>query len=475
MSLTMHPFDVASAHARTFRRTLARRRPRPEISPDALEARFGGPTPETGADAAAVIDELALAAGPGLTASAGSRFFGWVIGASHEAGVAADWLASAWGQNAGLYACSPAAAAAEKVSARWLLDILRLPEESSVGFTTGATMATFTCLAAARSEVLARAGWDVEAKGLQGAPKVRILLGEDAHTTVFAGLRLLGFGAETAERIPTDPEGRMRPDELARALARDTSPAIVIIQAGQINTGAFDPAAEIAPLCRAHGAWLHVDGAFGLWARAVPEFSHLTAGLEQADSWATDGHKWLQTPFDSGFAIVRHAAAHRRAMAIGASFLPDQGYQPSHFTPELSRRARGFSTWAVLRTFGRSGIEEMVRRHCCFARGLAETISSVDGVAVVNDVVLNQVALRFGDDDETTREVIRQVQDDNICFVEGGRWRGRWVMRVSVISAPLTERDMRRLGHAILSAWRTVQLRREALPRNNQTSEGYIT
>lgn len=463
MSPTLHPFDLACAHAHTFRRNLSRRRPRPEITAEALEARFGGPTPEAGEDPAAVIDALALAAGPGLMASAGPRFFGWVIGASHEAGVAADWLASAWGQNAGLYACSPAAATAEKVSASWLLDILRLPEDCSVGFTTGATMASFTCLAAARNEVLARAGWDVEANGLQGAPRVRILLGADAHTTIFAGLRLLGFGSATAEKIATDGEGRMIPAELAKALAADNGPTIVIIQAGQINTGAFDPAGEIAALCRAHGAWLHVDGAFGLWARAVPEFAHLTAGLEQADSWSTDGHKWLQTPFDSGFAIVRDALAHRRAMAIGASFLPDAGYQPSHFTPELSRRARGFSCWAVLRTLGRKGIEGMVRTHCTFARDLAATLSSADGIEVVNDVVLNQVALRFGRDDDLTRAVIRQMQVDNACFVEGGNWHGQWVMRVSVISGPLIQKDMQRLTRAILSAWKAVQARQKSL------------
>ncbi|MFN4023468.1 MAG: pyridoxal phosphate-dependent decarboxylase family protein [Hyphomonas sp.] len=462
MSPSPHPFDVACAHARTFRRSLPRRRPRPEIDAAALEARFGGPTPEAGEDPAAVIDALALAAGPGLMASPGPRFFGWVIGASHEAGVAADWLASAWGQNAGLYACSPAAATAEKVSARWLLDILRLPEDCSVGFTTGATMASVTCLAAARSEVLARAGWDVEGHGLQGAPRVRILLGADAHTTIFAGLRLLGFGSATAEKVATDSEGRMIPAALAKALESDSGPTIVIIQAGQINTGAFDPAAEIAALCRTHGAWLHVDGAFGLWARAVPEFAHLTAGLEEADSWSTDGHKWLQTPFDSGFAIVSNIAAHRRAMAIGASYLPEDGYQPSHFAPELSRRARGFSSWAILRTLGRSGIQEMVRTHCAYARELAATLSAAGGIEVVNEVVLNQVALRFGNDDELTRAVIRQMQADNVCFVEGGSWHGQWVMRVSVISGPLTRTDMHRLSRAILSAWKAVQTRQHS-------------
>ncbi len=269
----MHPFDIALKHAKAFRAGLRDRAPRPTIAPKDMLARFAGPTPERGEDGAAIIEALAEAAEPGLMAMAGPRFFGWVIGASHETGVAADMLTSAWGQNAGMYAGTPAAAVAEKVAGDWLLDILRLPKESSVGFVTGATIANFVGLAAARNEVLRRVGWDAEAKGLQGAPRVRVLIGADAHTTVYASLRFLGFGSETAEPIATDDQGRIKPEALARALAQGEGPAIVIGQAGQINTGAFDPIGEMAKVCRAHGAWLHVDGAFGLWARAVPEMA----------------------------------------------------------------------------------------------------------------------------------------------------------------------------------------------------------
>jgi glutamate/tyrosine decarboxylase-like PLP-dependent enzyme len=394
---------------------------------------------------------------------AGPRFFGWVIGASHEVGVAADMLTSAWGQNAGMYAGTPAAAVAEKAAGDWLLDILRLPKDCSVGFVTGATMANFACLAAARNEVLRRAGWDVEAKGLYGAPRVRVLLGADAHTTVYAALRFLGFGAETAEPISTDDQGRMKADVLARALAQGEGPAIVIAQAGQINTGAFDPVGEIASACRAHDAWLHVDGAFGLWARAVPEMADMTSRLEEADSWATDGHKWLQLPYDCGLAIVRHPDAHRRAMTIAASYLPkaEAEHDPSLYTPELSRRARGFAAWAVIRALGREGIADMVRSHCAFARRLADRLAREPGVHVLNEVCLNQLILAFGDGDierqnETTRAVIARLQADNEVFAGGSGWRDRWVMRLSIISAPLTVADVDRLGDAIIAAWRAV-------------------
>lgn len=459
-----HPFDVALQHAKAYRAAVRDRPPRAAISAADMRARLGGPTPERGEDGAAVIEALARGADPGLMGIVGPRFFGWVIGGSHEVGVAADWLTSAWGQNAGLYAGSPAAAAAEETAGRWLLDILRLPPECSVGFVTGATMANFVGIAAARNEMLRRAGWDVEADGLYGAPRVRVLLGDDAHTTVFAALRFLGFGAATPTRIATDSQGRMDADALEQALASGEGPAIVIAQAGQINTGAFDPIARIAAACRKHGAWLHVDGAFGLWARAVPELAHLAEGIELADSWATDGHKWLQVPYDSGYAFVRDAEAHRRAMTIAASYLPQANaeYDASHYTPELSRRARGFATWAVLRHLGREGVAAMVRAHCGFAARLAKRLAEEPGVRILNEVCLNQVIVGFGEGDGEARDaaaraVIARLQADNQCFAGGASWRGRWVLRISVITAALREADIDRLGDAIVAAWRAVK------------------
>lgn len=469
--MTKTALEMACAHALAFRASLDARPPRPVRSAEEIRAGFDGPTPEDGEPAARTIKALAQAAEPGLMAVPGRRFFGWVMGASHEAGVAADWLTSAWGQNAGLHAAAPAAAIAEEVAAKWLLDILNLPRTSSVGFVSGATMANFTCLAAARNEVLRRVGWDVEAHGLQGAPTVRLFAGAEAHATVIAALRFLGFGASAAKRLPTDEEGRMHAGALAAALAEGQGPAIVLMQAGQINTGAFDPAGEIADICKRHGAWLHVDGAFGLWARAAPEMETLTSGLEQADSWATDGHKWLQLPFDTGFAIVREPRAHRSAMSVSASYLPEvlQQHEPSHYAPELSRRARGFATWTMLRTLGRAGVAEMVRRHCRLARRLADILDAVPDARVVNEVVLNQVIVRFGESDELTRRAIDEVQRENLCFVAGGEWRGQWIMRLPVIAGDLDAPDIDRLAVAIISAWRRVreQVRARAAERES--------
>jgi glutamate/tyrosine decarboxylase-like PLP-dependent enzyme len=457
-------FQRAADHASTFRDRVADRGPRPVISAAALQARFDGPTPEVAQDPLAVLDALQSAADPGLTAASGPRFFGWVIGASDPLGVAADMLTSAWGQNAGAYACSPAAAMAEKVAARWLLDILRLPQECSVGFVTGATMAGFVCLAAARSAVLAQVGWDVEAEGLAGAPPVRVFVGEDAHVTVPAALRYLGLGSRPT-RVPTDAQGRMDTAALQAALSLGTGPAIVVAQAGQINTGHFDPVGELARICRKHGAWLHVDGAFGLWARTLPEMSQMTAGLEEADSWSVDGHKWLQLPYDSGFAIVRDSDAHRRAMSITASYLPpaeESEYDPGQFVPELSRRARGFAVWAQLRALGRHGIAELVRGHCALARRLARRLAGEPGVTVLNSVALNQVIVTFGtgtpeERNELTRATVAQLQADNICLAGGAQWRQHFALRLSLIAAPLVEADVDRLAAAILAAWRHVR------------------
>jgi glutamate/tyrosine decarboxylase-like PLP-dependent enzyme len=459
-------FQRAIEHASAFRDRVADRPPRPTISAAELQARFDGPTPEIGEEPLAVIDALNSAAEPGLAGCAGPRFFGWVVGASQPVGVAADMLTSAWGQNAGTYACSPAAAVAEKVAARWLLDMLRLPADSSVGFVTGTTMATFVCLAAARSAVLAQVGWDVEADGLQGAPPVRLFVGEDAHVTVHAALRYLGFGSR-AVRIPADAQGRMDAPALRAALEQGSGPAIVVAQAGQMHTGEFDPIADLARTCRRHGAWLHVDGAFGLWARTVPELSDLTAGFEEASSWSVDGHKWLQLPYDSGFAIVRDAAAHRRAMSMSASYLPTptaSEYEPGQLVPELSRRARGFAVWAQLRALGRHGIADLVRRHCSLARRVARRLVAEPGVTVLNAVPLNQVIVTFGtgtieECNTLTRATVEQLQEDNICLAAGAQWRRHFVLRLSLIAGPLVEADADRLTAAVLAAWRRVRSR----------------
>lgn len=451
---------LAADRAITFREGLDARPQRADQDFSAALSAWSAPTPEKGAAATLVIDELAALAEPGLQASAGRRFHGWVIGASHPVGVAADFLTSAWGQNAGNHVASPAAAAAEAVAEKWLLDILRLPREASVGFVTGATVANFVGLAAARGEVLRRVGWDVERDGLFGAPPVSVLIGEEAHATVFSALQFLGFGHDRPVRVAADPQGAMQPEALERALAACTGPIIVVTQAGHINTGAFDPHGELIAMAQSHGAWVHVDGAFGLWARASAPQATLANGVELADSWATDGHKWLQTPYDCGYAIVRDAEAHRRAMVIAASYLPSVAWgerDPSHFVPELSRRARGFATWALLRHFGRDGIAAMVDRHCRLARLIAKRTAAEPGIAVLADVVLNQVILRFGDDDARTLAAIARLQADGEAFAGGAKWRGQWVMRISVSGWATTTEDAARTADAIVAAWRAVR------------------
>jgi glutamate/tyrosine decarboxylase-like PLP-dependent enzyme len=456
---------LAQAHeaALRFRRTIGSRTQSPPKSYAELKAAADFLTPETGAPADETITRLIDRAEPGLNAMTGPRFFAWVIGNSHPVGVAADWLASAWGQNAGNHLASPAAALFEEIAARWLLDILHLPASCSVGFVTGATMANFTGLAAARSRVLERVGWNVEAHGLFGAPSIDVVIGDDAHTTVFSSLRMLGLGQERVRRVPTDAQGRIRIDAFHAALKKCSRPVIAVAQAGQLNTGGFDPVGEIADALAGRNAWLHVDGAFGLWARASPATAALADGVEKADSWATDGHKWLQTPYDCGYAIVRHPDPHRRAMSSAASYLPTEGNDerdPALYVPELSRRARGFATWALLRHFGRQGISDMVGRHCALARRMAAKLSEEPGVAIVNDVVLNQAIVRFGADlddkagDAVTRRTIEHLQEDGIAYAGGAQWRGRWVMRISVISWSTTEADADRAVAAMIEAYR---------------------
>jgi glutamate/tyrosine decarboxylase-like PLP-dependent enzyme len=417
---------------------------------DELRAAFGGPVPERGTPAREVIADLVGAAEPGLSGETGPRFFAWVIGASNPVGVAADWLTSMWGQNAGNYFCSPAAAVCEEVVGGWLLDLLDLPRGCSVGLVSGATMANFSGIATGRHEILRRAGWDVEEDGLFGAPEVSVIIGEEAHATVFAALQFTGLGRRRVVGIPPGSNKAMDTAACLKAIEACAGPTIVVLQAGHINSGSFDAFAEIIPAARARGAWVHVDGAFGLWARACPQLSRWTEGIEQADSWAVDGHKWLQTPYDCGYVITR--------MTIAASYLPVEGApDPSHYVPELSRRARGFATWAVIRHLGREGIVRLVEGHCELARHMAEQLAREPGVEVLNEVVLNQFVVRFGDDDGLTRRVIEEVLREGTCFVRGALWDHRWVMRVSLISGPTTRTDVKASVEAILRAWKKVR------------------
>lgn len=452
-------FRRAAEAAVQYRETVATAPCTPVAGYGETLSAFSAPLPDEPTDPAEVICELVANATPGLRAISNPGFFGWVMGGSHTTGVAADWLTSAWGQNAGNAVATPAAAAAEKVSADWLLELLDLPRSASVGFVTGATVANFVGLAAARSEQLRRVGWDVEQDGLFGAPAIDVLIGADAHATVYSALRYLGLGAGRVTTVATDPSGRMDPNALEHAFQSITGPAIVIAQAGQLNTGACDPFPEICAIAHECGAWVHVDGAFGLWAQASPRFRHLTKGVESADSWATDGHKWLQLPYDSGFAIVRNRAAHARAMSIETSYLPsatEEEHQPSSYVPELSRRARGFAAWATIRSFGRSGIVEMIERHCDFAAAMARECEQIPGIQVVAPVVLNQLLLRFGDSDEATLAAIEQIQRRGVIFVGPARWRGQWVMRFSVCNYATELEQLPMVRAEISAAWAAV-------------------
>ncbi len=414
---------------------------------------LGGALPEEGADDATVVAELVAAAEPGVVGSQTGRYFGFVIGSALPSSVAADWLATAWDQNGFSVVTSPAAAAVEQVAASWLAELLRLPAGIASGFVTGAQGANTTALAAARHHVLAAAGWDVARDGLNGAPRLRVLAGAERHVTIDRSLRLLGLGTAALELVPADGQGRMRSDALRDALAGGDGPTIVCAQAGNVNTGAFDPLPAIADACEQASAWLHVDGAFGLWAAASPRFESLTAGCERADSWATDAHKWLNVPYDSGIVFCRHQQSHGEAMAVAASYLQRaDGRSPSDWVPESSRRARGFAVWAALRALGRRGVADLVERCCDHASAFAEILGAEDGIEILNEVVLNQVLVRFGDDDETTREVVRRVQADGTCWLGATEWQGRAAMRISVSSFRTTRADVERSAAAILAA-----------------------
>jgi glutamate/tyrosine decarboxylase-like PLP-dependent enzyme len=422
-----------------------------------LAARLGGPLPDDEEDPQRVVEEMAAAVEPGLVASAGPRYFGFVIGGQLPAAAAADWLTGAWSQNAALHALSPAGAAAETVAGAWMLDLLRLPADASVGFPTGAGLGNAVGLAAGRHAVLARAGWDVEARGLYGAPEIRVIVGEEAHSTLLTALQYLGLGRERVTLIPTDAQGGMRADALPAALDRAV-PTIVCIQAGNVNTGAFDPADAVADALADHpNAWIHVDGAFGLWAATSPDLRHLVAGVERADSWATDAHKWLNVGYDCGFVAVRDREAHRAAMSATAAYLMQD---PAHrdnweFVLDSSRRARGFIVYAALRSLGRNGVREMVERCCRLAGRMADRLGQAEGVEVLNDVVLNQVLVRFtppdgGEADAFTREVMLRVQEGGEAWMGGTTWHGLGAMRISVSNWSTSEADIDRTADAIL-------------------------
>jgi len=421
---------------------------------DELLAAFARALPERGEAAGEVVDHLAAIADPGLIASAGPRYFGFVIGGSLPSALAADWLTSAWDQNAGLYAIGPSASVAEEVAAGWLIEAFGLPSDSSVGFSTGATMASFTALAAGRHRVLERVGWNVEEDGLTGAPDIAVVVGAEAHVTIHVSLQMLGLGRSRVHTVAADEQGRMRADALRETLAdlRDR-PVLVCAQSGNVNTGAFDPLPEIVAAVRdLPNAWLHVDGAFGLWAATAPALRHLTAGLADADSWTTDAHKWLNVPYDSGIAIVRDAAAHHAAMTLGAAYYVEtQGGErdPYNWVAESSRRARGFAIYAALRELGRDGLAAMIERGCGIARRMADGLRDAPGVTILNDVVLNQVLVRFAPDGSTdeaaidarTRAVIAAVQADGTCWLGGTTWHGMAAMRISVSNWSTTEAD----------------------------------
>lgn len=428
----------------------------------ALRAALGGPLPNAPTSDDRVIAELARGADAGLVGTTGPRYFGFVTGGSVPVTVAADWLASAWDQNGALYVMSPAVAVLEDIVAGWVLELLGLPATATVGFVTGCHMANFTCLAAARHEVLRRAGWDVERDGLQRAPRITVVVGDEVHISTVGSLRMLGVGTGELVRVPVDGQGRMKADALGETLAGFTGPTIVCVQAGNVSTGASDPMAASVALAHAHGAWVHVDGAFGLWAAAVPELADQVAGVALADSWATDAHKWLNVPYDSGFAIVAHAAPHRAAMSLRASYLQrgaDEERVGMDWVPESSRRSRVIPVYALLRALGADGVRAMILRTCHLARRMADALAVEPGVRVLNEVVLNQVLVTFAGRDhestgEMTRVVMARVQHDGTCWAGGAAWQGHDAMRISVSNWSTTAADIDRSAEAILGCYR---------------------
>jgi glutamate/tyrosine decarboxylase-like PLP-dependent enzyme len=426
-----------------------------------LRRRFSRPLPDEGVDPVTVIDELARDAAGGLIGNAGGRFYGWVIGAGLPSALAADWLTATWDQNAGLYACGPAAAVVEEVCGTWLKDVLGLPASASFALVTGCQMAHVTCLAAARHAVLGRSGWDVNREGLSGAPRLRVLTSSEVHGTTTRAAKLLGIGTANIVALPSDSAGQLTPDTLRDALEHEPErPTIVVLQAGDVNCGAFDPFPELIALAHAAGAWVHIDGAMGLWCNAVPKLRHLLTGAELADSWATDGHKWLNVPYDCGYAFVAHPEPHRAAMEHRASYLThaDEGRDELDWTPEHSRRARGFATYAALRELGRAGISDLVARCCRHAKDIVTRIGALPNARAICVPQINQGLVRFydagpgateEDHDTRTDEVMAAINATGEAFFTGTTWRGRRCMRVSVSSWRTTAADVDRAVAAV--------------------------
>ena len=449
--------DRAAQHAKQWLASIPDRQVGPLQSADEILMRLGGPLPETGQNAVAVVDELANGAEPGLMASQSGRFFGWVMGGTLPAALASDWLVSAWDQNAGLRFATPSVVAVEEAAGRWVLELLGLPLTADVGFVTGATMANFAGLAAARSAVLGRVGWDVNVDGLTGAPAVHLLVGAERHDTIDLALRYLGLGHPRV--VAADREGRLELSALSEALEAipDTAPIVVCLQAGNLHSGAFDPFEEAITMAHRHGAWVHIDGAFGLWAGSAPSLRSLVRGFEAADSWATDAHKTLNVPYDCGIAIVAEPSALRSALGAHADYLISDGNpgpgDPLEKVPEFSRRARGVPTWAAIRSLGRQGIVELVENMVEMARMLAREIEMIDGAEVLNDVVYTQVCVSFGDD-EQTRAVTDRIIRSGITWMSGSRWHGRSVLRISVSNWSTNAEDV----HASVDALRQAML-----------------
>ncbi|HLZ11974.1 MAG TPA: aminotransferase class V-fold PLP-dependent enzyme [Candidatus Acidoferrum sp.] len=443
---------MAAERGARYVESVAERRVSPGADALAGLAKFREKLPEGPTEARRVVEMLDEVGSPATMASTGPRYFGFVIGGTLPAALAANWLAGAWGQNVALRAMSPVAAELEDVVLGWICDALRLPTDCDGGFVTCATAANFCGLAAARTSLLAREGWDVESDGLFGAPPIEVIVGEEYHASMQKALSMVGFGKNRVTRVPTDAQGRMRLDKLPKISAR----SVVCIQAGNVNTGAFDPAEAICKRAKEAGAWVHVDGAFGLWARVSPKYDGLTRGLEMADSWATDAHKWLNVGYDSGVVLVKDGTALKRAMAMSAAYLQGGAQrEPMHHVPDSSRRARGVELWAALKSLGRSGVRELVERTCALANLFAEKLREA-GYEILHDVMLNQALVSFGND-EKTREVIRRVQEEGTCWCGGTVWQGRAAMRISVSSWATTREDIEKSAASVIQQAKEIE------------------